>query len=177
MKIAVLIVVSLYPCFAAIAQIKPIARVTRPTTASAVHRDLGFEQQVLERQAQQAALMRPEAKKKLSIAAHAVLSRLAAKPEESDVTAVTTEEVNRQFRGVAGPQSDLLNFYVLAEMSRILTNGKEGNDQMDNMNEMSEMSSLRLQMMMDRRSKFISTLSNLMKKISTTQNTLVQNMK
>jgi len=121
--------------------------------------------------------MRPEAKKKLSIAAHAVLSRLAAKPEESDVTAVTTEEVNRQFRGVAGPQSDLLNFYVLAEMSRILTNGKEGNDQMGNMNEMSEMSSLRLQMMMDRRSKFISTLSNLMKKISTTQNTIVQNMK
>jgi hypothetical protein len=36
------------------------------------------------------------------------------------------------------------------------------------MNELSEMTSLRLQMMMDRRSKFISTLSNIMKKISTT---------
>jgi hypothetical protein len=32
-------------------------------------------------------------------------------------------------------------------------------------------------MMMDRRSKFISTLSNIMKKISTTQDTLVQNLK
>jgi hypothetical protein len=49
--------------------------------------------------------------------------------------------------------------------------------QLDSMNELSEMTSLRLQMMMDRRSKFISTLSNIMKKISTTQDTLVQNLK
>lgn len=48
---------------------------------------------------------------------------------------------------------------------------------LDSMNEMSEMTSLRLQMMMDRRSKFISTLSNIMKKISTTQDTIVQNLK
>lgn len=48
---------------------------------------------------------------------------------------------------------------------------------LDSMNEMSEMTSLRLQMMMDRRSKFISTLSNIMKKISSTQDTLVQNLK
>jgi hypothetical protein len=49
--------------------------------------------------------------------------------------------------------------------------------QLDSMNELSEMTSLRLQMMMDRRSKFISTLSNIMKKISATQDTLVQNLK
>jgi hypothetical protein len=48
---------------------------------------------------------------------------------------------------------------------------------LDGMNEMSEMTSMRLQMMMDRRSKFISTLSNLMKKISTTQESVVQNLK
>jgi hypothetical protein len=48
---------------------------------------------------------------------------------------------------------------------------------LDGMNEMSEMTSLRLQMTMDRRSKFISTLSQMMKKVSTTQDTLVQNIK
>ena len=48
---------------------------------------------------------------------------------------------------------------------------------LDGLNEMSEMTSLRLQMTMDRRSKFISTLSSMMKKISTTQDTLVQNLK
>jgi hypothetical protein len=51
----------------------------------------------------------------------------------------------------------------------------EGN--LDGMNEMSEMTSLRLQTTMDRRSKFIETLSNLMKKIGTTQESLAQNIK
>jgi len=45
------------------------------------------------------------------------------------------------------------------------------------MNEMSEMTSLRLQMTMDRRSKFIATISNIMKKISTTEKTLLKNIK
>jgi hypothetical protein len=48
---------------------------------------------------------------------------------------------------------------------------------LDGMNELSEMTSLRLQMTMDRRSKFISTLSQMIKKISTTQDMLVQNLK
>ena len=48
---------------------------------------------------------------------------------------------------------------------------------LDGMNEMSEMTSLRLQMTMDRRSKFIETLSNILKKIGTTMETLVQNLK
>ena len=49
--------------------------------------------------------------------------------------------------------------------------------QLDSMSEMSEMTSLRLQMAMDRRSKFIETLSNIMKKIDSTSDTLVQNLK
>ena len=48
---------------------------------------------------------------------------------------------------------------------------------LDSMNEMSEMTSLRMQTMMDRRAKVIAALSNIMKKISTTQDTLVQNLK
>jgi len=48
---------------------------------------------------------------------------------------------------------------------------------LDGVNELSEMTSLRLQMTMDRRSKFIQTLSNIMKKIGSTQETLVQNIK
>ena len=48
---------------------------------------------------------------------------------------------------------------------------------LDSMNEMSEMTSLRLQMTMDRRSKFIETLSNIMKKLSETSDSIVQNLK
>jgi hypothetical protein len=63
----------------------------------------------------------------------------------------------------------------------VCTNGNiclEGNcGTLDGMNEMSDMTSLRLQMTMDRRSQFISTLSNIMKKIGTTQGTIIQNLK
>jgi len=47
---------------------------------------------------------------------------------------------------------------------------------LDGMNEMSEMTSLRLQMTMDRRSKFISTLVSMMKKISSSQDAIIQKM-
>ena len=50
-------------------------------------------------------------------------------------------------------------------------------DELDSLNDFSEMTSLRLQMTMDRRSKFIETLSQMMKKTSTTQDILVQNIK
>lgn len=50
-------------------------------------------------------------------------------------------------------------------------------DRLDSVSAMSEMTSLRLQMAMDRRSKFVETLSNLMKKIDSTQETIVQNLK
>ncbi len=62
--------------------------------------------------------------------------------------------------------------------SQGLPNLLEGiKNNLDGMSEMSEMTSLRLQMTMDRRSKFISTLSQIMKKISTTQDILIQNLK
>jgi hypothetical protein len=50
-------------------------------------------------------------------------------------------------------------------------------DRLDSMSAMSEMTALRLQMAMDRRSKFVEALSNIMKKIDSTQETIVQNLK
>ncbi|MBV8170933.1 MAG: hypothetical protein JO219_03270 [Candidatus Eremiobacteraeota bacterium] len=50
-------------------------------------------------------------------------------------------------------------------------------DLLEELDDMTEMQSLRLQLAMDRRSKFIETLSNIMKKIESTQETLLQNMK
>lgn len=50
-------------------------------------------------------------------------------------------------------------------------------NQKDSMSEMGEMESLRLQMAMDRLSRMMSTLSNIMKKASKTQQSITQNMK
>lgn len=49
--------------------------------------------------------------------------------------------------------------------------------QLDTLSEMGEMESLRLQMAMDRMSKLMSTLSNLLKKASETAGAIVQNIK
>jgi hypothetical protein len=50
-------------------------------------------------------------------------------------------------------------------------------NKLDSMSEMGEMESLRLQMAMDRLSKFMSTLSNILKKIDDTQSSIVANLK
>ncbi len=50
-------------------------------------------------------------------------------------------------------------------------------DSLDSMSEMGEMESLRLQMAMDRLSKLMSTLSNLLKKIADTSSQITQNLK
>jgi hypothetical protein len=50
-------------------------------------------------------------------------------------------------------------------------------DDLDSMSEMGEMESLRLQMAMDRLSKMMATLSNLLKKASDTSQTITQNIK
>lgn len=50
-------------------------------------------------------------------------------------------------------------------------------DDLDSMSELGEMESLRLQMAMDRMSKMMSTLSNLLKKMSDTASQITQNMK
>lgn len=48
---------------------------------------------------------------------------------------------------------------------------------LDSMSEMGEEQQLKMQMYMDRRSKIMETLSNLMKKISDTQDEIIKNMK
>jgi putative addiction module CopG family antidote len=50
-------------------------------------------------------------------------------------------------------------------------------EQLDSFSEIGEMESLRLQMAMDRLSKFMTTLSNLLKKISDTESSITQNIK
>ena len=50
-------------------------------------------------------------------------------------------------------------------------------DRLDSMNEMSEMTSMRLQMAMDRLSKLMESLSNILKKISDSQQNIIKNMK
>ena len=92
------------------------------------------------------------------------ISRIEDLPE---VTAVVLTEKEQ----LSSFSDELRQFQLdMNELDTILA-------QLGRMNEISEELSLRLQMAMDRRSKFISILSQMMKKISTTQDILVQNIK
>jgi hypothetical protein len=87
-------------------------------------------------------------------------------PEKIQPVRTTTRDSLKSVRTVVPVSQSEIN----------LAKEKVKND-LDSMSEMGEMESLRLQMMMDRQSKFMSTLSNIMKKISETQNSIIQNLK
>ncbi len=66
----------------------------------------------------------------------------------------------------------------LTKAKNNIDNAKEtAKNKLDSMSEMGEMESLRLQMAMDRLSKLMSTLSNLLKKASETASGITQNIK
>ena len=108
--------------------------------------------------------------------------RQLTKPQMNTVSVSQTQSVRLQ----TSPTVTKINRPVNSQVSQTeiqvsASEIKEVQDslksKLDDMNEMSEMTSLRLQMMMDRRNKSISILNNIMKKISETQDSIIQNLK
>jgi hypothetical protein len=116
--------------------------------------------------------LNPKAKEKCAAVAKKYLTAQSGRQAATSPEPIARREVRIAFPGVSAKQEDLLVFYLLANVAAQLLPFEAANRE-----KMSEMSSLRLQMTMDRRAKIIKTLSSVMKKISTTQDTLVQNMK
>lgn len=75
----------------------------------------------------------------------------------------------------AAGASDTLTFMANYEAAKALQ--VDIKNKLDSMSEMGEMEQLRMQMAMDRLSKLMSTLSNLLKKASDTAESITQNMK
>lgn len=135
-------------------------------------RNMVLENQVYTRSSSIEKFLSPTTKKELETISHQLVVSLTKDKPDFDTEGFVAKEVNGKYRNLSTDQSNLLQFYVLAEAADQISNKK-----LESMGELSEMTSLRLQMTMDRRSKFISTLSQMMKKISTTQDMLIQNTK
>jgi hypothetical protein len=142
-----------------------------------VNRNIALERSAFARKQSIGSFLQPATKARLDPVLRTLLFCLASGSENVDLYAFVQTELYSSFPRLSIEQSNLFTFYVLAETARLLTVPDELKGKLDGMNEMSEMTSLRLQMTMDRRSKFISTLSNIMKKIATTQDSLAQNIK
>jgi len=74
--------------------------------------------------------------------------------------------IRRRFPKVSSPTVEALLAVLLQQLL-----------QSTNQSESSQATSMNLQMAMDRRSKFVEALSNVMKRIDDTQESIVQNMK
>lgn len=122
----------------ALAQRNP-ATVSSPRAVREVHQDFALEQAASTRTHRLAALLQPEAKAKLDLATRALLAQLASGPEDADPYSFAQQEVRSKFPQLSGEQSNLLSFYVLAEVARILSDPDELNGKLDGMNEMSDL--------------------------------------
>ncbi len=109
---------------------------------------------------------------KADLAVQVFESQVFSRERDVDYYAVASRALRDQFWSLKPLERDVLVSYVLFQGLKTIEGSLLGS-----LNEMSEMTSLRLQTAMDRRSKFISTLSQMMKKISTTQDILIQNIK
>lgn len=176
MRRFVILAIVLLAGLPALAQSSP-ATASPPRAVHEVRRDFTLEQTAFARTHRLKSLLQPGARAKLDLVTRRLLSHLASGSENVDLYALAQQEVRSKFAQISSEQSNLLSFYVLAEVARILTVPDELKGKLAGMNEMSQTDSLRLMMMVDRGSKFIETLSTIMKKISTTEDTLVQSLK
>ncbi len=143
------------------------ATVSPPCVVHKLKQDFVLEHEVFTRSNKLKTLLHPRVRAKLDLITKDLLAHLVSDSTNVNFHSLIQQKIHCKFAHISNEQSNLFNFYVLAEVARILKT----------QNEMSEMTSLRLQMMMDERSKLIRTLSNIMKKITHTQDTLIENIK
>jgi len=129
-----------------------------------------LQQSVLMRTRTQAALkLAPSASLKLKNVSNSLVNG----PVLNDYTDVTRRAVTAAFPGVHLTDGEVNSLSALA-LSDAIDSLKK---QLDSMSEMGETESLRLQMAMDRMSKLMTTLSNILKKISDTSQGITKNLK
>lgn len=171
MKALIILWIFLLPGFSGVSPVRIDKNIQKKKT-SLMERNLVLEKQSYNRSSNIANYLSPEVKEKLEGITQQLIVSISKENTNLNIDSFVSKEIHRIFLNLNSKQTDLLKFYVLAK-----TIEKISNDEMKSIGEMSEMTSLRLQMAMDRRSKIISTLSQMMKKISTTQDILVQNIK
>jgi flagellar biosynthesis component FlhA len=115
--------------------------------------------------------LQPSAREKVTLVSTLLQKQIAALASPEDLIASARTELSRQFPGMTQAQQDQMVFLAL-------TGAVESMDtQKDSMGELGSETSTRLQMYQDRRSKLMSTLSNMLKKMADTSGSIISNMK
>jgi hypothetical protein len=138
-------------------------------------------------------LIGPKAKQKISEIAPAFSARARQLPTNTDFYGLAVAEVRRSFpasANLSGEDIEALVQMIMmqcaqdsqSDLKNMMNNMKKTNQQKNaerskNMSDISDEQSLRLQMAMDRQSKFMEALSNIEKKLEQTQDSVIKNLK
>lgn len=171
-----ILTIAMFACLPGLTMAGPTP-IVATAPAQQMQRNPDLEQAVATRAQSLQSALQPEVKTELDRLSHALQQRIASGTGQGDFYPLVRQDVRRTFPRLTEAQSNLLSFYVLAEITGRLALALEKKRDPDGKNELSEMTSLRLQMVMDRESQLMATLSNILKKISSTQDDLVRNIK
>jgi hypothetical protein len=109
-------------------------------------------------------LLPPATKQKVEGLVPAFREEVKKLPPQADFEQLASSRIRKAFPRLSVQQSNVLVFALLKQTA-------------ESMSDTSEMSQLQLQMTMDRRSKLIEALSNMLKTIEDTSDSIVQNLK
>ena len=135
-----------------------------PVAAQRVQRDFLLEQAVFDRSNRLKAQLQPSAKARLDRITTKIVRRMASDTKNVEIVSHARREIRRQFPIASNEQIALLNFYVLSEIAKAIIFKQE-------------VFSLSLQMWMDRRSHFMTALSNISRKTHSTSIAIIRKLK
>lgn len=126
-------------------------------------------------------LLKHDVKLKIRRLAHLYAERAHSLQTPHNLSEAAILLLKPHFPRASRQELEVLAFYLLglvvAAKGDIKTAKETVKDKLDSLSEMGEMESLRLQMAMDRMSKFMFALSNFMQKASDTSSSITQNIK
>jgi hypothetical protein len=117
------------------------------------------------------------AKQKVRQLAPIYLQRTRAIQDSAALELAAMNMLKPLFPSISVEQNKILTFYLLGLVSTLDNAKEQVINKMDSLSEMGEMQFLKLQMIMDHKSKLMTALSNILKKISSTSDSTIQNIK
>jgi len=165
MRILILSIVVTSFCSIAFAQIQPATSDKRRADDYA-KRDLAAERSALEQRDKIGEMLPTWAKRKLNVVFKGFITRLSHDRASIDLSRFVKEEMTLQFSGLSPLQSNILTFYVLTGVIKVIPPHAAKSSlspQKDTIGEMSESDMLMLQRMMDKKSQLETMISNIMK--------------
>ena len=126
-------------------------------------RDMALERGALAQRTRIHGMLSPSIKRKLDGVLKAFLARSLRDKKPIDLSMIVKEEVGRQFVGLSPRQSNILTFYVLTGVIKLIPPHSEERDatsEAESLNGLTQSDMLKLQQMMMRKSQLETMISN-----------------